>query len=152
MLKRNEIYLEGYGSPLGLVYFCDDQGHLGFGKLCTFIATLIPFLFAHINRFTLYLAISFFIIEQAWNFLILYDIYMSIHLPIDYKGIVWTPSTPLLHQLYSEGLPSKQESFFMLFGYLILTIVIIPSIYSSVIKYSLRLRDQRSNDEPYIMV
>lgn len=155
MLKRNEVYLEGYGGPMGLVYFMDDQGHLGFGKLCTFIITLIPFLFLlNMNRLMMNLTICLFIVEEAWNFLIVYDIYMFIHLPSHYEGIVWTPSSPLQHQIYSEGLPSHQESFFMLLGYLVYMMMIIPTIYSFIVQLSLRTRSGCSDNdhtEPFLM-
>jgi len=151
MLKRNEIYLEGYGSPLGLVYFCDDQGHLGFGKLCMFIATFIAFVFLHVNQLTLNLTIFLFIVEQAWNFLILYDICMFIHLPDHYNGLVWTPSDPLQHQI--GGMPSRQESFFMLLGYLVFMMMILPTMYSLIVRCSLRNRcSEDDRNEPFLMV
>lgn len=152
MLERNRVYLEGYGSPLGLVYFMDHQGHLGFGKLITFLATLIPFIFLDVGEWVVYAGMVCFIVEQAWNLLIMCDIYMFIHFPGHYEGIGWTPSDEIQHRVYSEGVPSKQESFFMMFGYLVFIIMIIPSLYSSLAKYLLLRRRRLLEDEPYMLV
>lgn len=152
MLIRNEVYLEGYGCPFGLIYFYDDQAHIGMIKIALFFIMIIFWIMVNLNSRLINFALGSFVIEMAWNFLILCDCFFFLHYPKDFQGISWTPSKSLQNRIYSEKAISKQDSFFMMFGYMIYLIMILPFVYFFLFdKIQLLMNKKKEDKENFPM-
>jgi len=128
MLVQDKIYLEGFGTLLGIPYFCGIQPHLGYVKLVLFVTlfTSFPFL---LDRFPL-MAILTVLGDQLWNVIILYDIIVFLWRPATFKGFAWSPSDHVSHLIENETPLSQEKLCVMLIAYVAFLYICVPYTYA----------------------